>query len=238
MNLTDVVGTVVDGKYQVERMLGRGGMGAVFFATHLGTERPVALKIIVPQYAADASFMERFRREARAAGRFRHPNIVDVTDFGEAEICGQNVAYLVMEYLDGCSLEDVLMEQPVVPVDWTVEVFEQLALGLGELHRKGIIHRDLKPGNIWLEPNLRGGFTVKLLDFGLAKVNEPATGSFVTRARTPSPSSTAVTVVGGAGVNAAAIESTIRDTPASEAPTIVGSKASADKGGGTSAGVL
>lgn len=235
MNLTDVVGTVLDGKYQVERMLGRGGMGAVFFATHLGTERPVALKIIVPQFAADASFMERFRREARAAGRFRHPNIVDVTDFGQANICGERVAYLVMEYLDGCSLEDVLMEQPVVPVDWTVEVFDQLALGLGELHRKGIIHRDLKPGNIWLEPNLRGGFTVKLLDFGLAKVNEPVAGPAVTGARTPSPSSTDVTVVGGAGVDATAIESTILDARASEAPTIVGSKDSATATGGLTA---
>ncbi len=246
MNLTDVVGTVVDGKYQVERMLGRGGMGAVFFATHLGTERPVALKIIVPQYAADASFMERFRREARAAGRFRHPNIVDVTDFGQADICGEHVAYLVMEYLDGCSLEDVLAEQPVVPVDWTVEVFEQLALGLGELHRKGIIHRDLKPGNIWLEPNLRGGFTVKLLDFGLAKLNEreltttaPASQSDVSgwhadstiisgaerTGRPPDapasrpPASEAPTVVSGPNIG-----STRPTASASEAPTVVGSR--------------
>ena len=226
MNLTDVVGTVVDGKYQVERMLGRGGMGAVFFATHLGTERPVALKIIVPQYAADASFLERFRREARAAGRFRHPNIVDVTDFGQADICGHRVAYLVMEYLDGCSLEDVLMEQPVVPVDWTVEVFDQLALGIGELHRKGIIHRDLKPGNIWLEPNLRGSFTVKLLDFGLAKLHdqEPIAEATSTEPAAPVVSRIQATIISGSGAFEPSIEPTITDPPASEAPTVVGKR--------------
>ena len=225
MNLTDVVGSVVDGKYQVERMLGRGGMGAVFLATHLGTERPVALKIIVPQFAADASFLERFRREARAAGRFRHPNIVDVTDFGLADICGQHVAYLVMEYLDGCSLEDVLMEQPAVPVDWTVEVFDQLALGIGELHRKGTIHRDLKPGNIWLEPNLRGGFTVKLLDFGLAKLHdpEPIAGTAATGRAAPIPS-VDVTVISGAGDADRHLAPPIPPMPASEAPTVVGGK--------------
>ncbi|MBK6426113.1 MAG: serine/threonine protein kinase [Blastocatellia bacterium] len=226
MNLTDVVGTVVDGKYQVERMLGRGGMGAVFFATHLGTERPVALKIIVPQYAADASFLERFRREARAAGRFRHPNIVDVTDFGQADICGHRVAYLVMEYLDGCSLEDVLMEQPVVPVDWTVEVFDQLALGIGELHRKGIIHPDLKPGNIWLEPNLRGSFTVKLLDFGLAKLHdqEPIAEATSTEPAAPVVSRIQATIISGSGAFEPSIEPTITDPPASEAPTVVGKR--------------
>ena len=167
-----IVGAVVDGKYRIEKMLGRGGMGAVYLATHLGTDRTVALKVILSKYATDAASAERFRREARAAGRVRHPNVVDVTDFGVAELDGQPVAYLVMEYLDGCSLAEVQSEDPKLPLDWTVDVIDQLCLAIGALHEKGIVHRDLKPSNVWLEPNLRGGVTVKVLDFGLAKLGE------------------------------------------------------------------
>jgi eukaryotic-like serine/threonine-protein kinase len=82
MELLDFKGQTLDGKYQMTRELGRGGMGTVYLATHLGTERPVAVKIIAPQFMERAEFVERFRREARAAGRLRHPNVVDVTDFG------------------------------------------------------------------------------------------------------------------------------------------------------------
>src|SRR5436309_15802694 len=97
--LEQYVGQVLDDKYRLERLLGRGGMGSVYLATHLGTGRFVALKLIAPQYMRNEEFVERFKREARAAGRLRHPNIVDVTDFGFAD----GIAYLVMEYLDGCS---------------------------------------------------------------------------------------------------------------------------------------
>src|SRR5580704_3493091 len=99
----NLIGLVVDNKYKVEKQLGRGGMGAVYLATHLGTDRPVALKVIVPQFNAKDEFVERFRREAKAAGRLRHPNVVDVTDFGFATVGNDRVAYLVMEYLDGCT---------------------------------------------------------------------------------------------------------------------------------------
>ena len=101
LTLDHLVGTTVDGKYRVERLLGRGGMGAVFRAIHLGTDRTVALKVIVPDFADRPDFLARFEREARACGRLRHPNIVDVTDFGYAEADGRRMAYLVMEYLDG-----------------------------------------------------------------------------------------------------------------------------------------
>src|SRR3954463_14862158 len=100
----DFAGQILDGKYQMTRELGRGGMGTVYLATHLGTERPVAVKIISPQFMKRPEFVERFRREARAAGRLRHPNVVDVTDFGLAHTAEGQVAYLVMEYLDGCTL--------------------------------------------------------------------------------------------------------------------------------------
>lgn len=167
------VGQVLDAKYRLERLLGQGGMGAVYLATHLGTERFVALKLIAPQFMRNEEFVERFKREARAAGRLRHPNVVDVTDFGFANAGGESVAYLVMEYLDGCTLGDVLAEEGRLPLDWAVDILEQVCSAVHEAHQQGVVHRDLKPDNIWLEPNRLGGYRVKVLDFGIAKLAEP-----------------------------------------------------------------
>ncbi len=172
--LEELKGQILDEKYLIERKLGQGGMGAVYLAMHLGTCRSVALKVISPQYMAYPEFVERFKREAEAAGRLRHPNIVDVTDFGFAQIREQKLAYMVMEYLDGCSLGEVLGDGKQLPVKWVVEIIEQVCLAIDEAHRRGIIHRDLKPDNIWLEPDRRGGYNVKVLDFGLAKVVDTA----------------------------------------------------------------
>lgn len=176
MNLESLIGQTLDSKYLIERELGRGGMGAVYLATHIGTERPVALKVIVQQFMQRVEFVERFRREARAAGRLRHPNVVDVTDFGFAETLQGRVAYLVMEYLDGCTLGEILEEEKQLPLGWTLDILEQVCSAVHEAHGQGIIHRDLKPDNIWLEPNQRGGYTVKVLDFGIAKLEEPMSG--------------------------------------------------------------
>ncbi|MEK7724396.1 MAG: serine/threonine-protein kinase, partial [Acidobacteriota bacterium] len=173
MNLESLIGQTLDSKYLIERELGRGGMGAVYLSTHIGTERPVALKVIVPQFMERPEFVERFRREARAAGRLRHPNVVDVTDFGIANTSQGRVAYLVMEYLDGCTLGEILEEEQQLPLGWTLDILEQVCSAVHEAHGQGIIHRDLKPDNIWLEPNQRGGYTVKVLDFGIAKLEEP-----------------------------------------------------------------
>jgi serine/threonine protein kinase len=166
------VGQVLDEKYRLERLLGQGGMGAVYLATHLGTERYVALKLITPQFMRNEEFVERFKREARAAGRLRHPNVVDVTDFGFSGEGVGRVAYLVMEYLDGCTLSDVLVEEERLPLYWVVDILEQVCAAVHEAHQQGIIHRDLKPDNIWLEPNGLGGYRVKVLDFGIAKLAE------------------------------------------------------------------
>src|SRR6266566_3246962 len=166
------VGQVLDEKYCLERMLGRGGMGAVYLASHMGTERYVALKLITPQFMRNEEFVQRFKREARAAGRLRHPNVVDVTDFGFARARGEHVAYLVMEYLDGCTLGDVLKEETRLPLEWVVDILEQVCSAVHEAHQQGIVHRDLKPENIWLEPNRLGGYRVKVLDFGIAKLAE------------------------------------------------------------------
>lgn len=168
MELKELLGKVLDEKYQINKQLGEGGMGSVFFATHVGTGRPVALKVITPKLMANEEFVERFRREAKAAGLLRHPNIVDVTDFGFAQVGVHRVAYLVMEYLEGVSLSDVLSEEKELPLSWIIDIFEQTCSAVERAHRQGVVHRDLKPDNIWLEPNERGGFTVKVLDFGLA----------------------------------------------------------------------
>ncbi len=172
MKPESVIGQTLDDKYKIESQLGKGGMGTVYLATHIGTERPVAVKIIASEFMKRAEFVERFRREARAAGRLRHPNVVDVTDFGFSDTNGGEVAYLVMEYLDGCTLGEVLKEEKNLPLSWTVDILEQVCSAVHEAHGQGIIHRDLKPDNIWLEPNQRGGYTVKVLDFGIAKLEE------------------------------------------------------------------
>ena len=166
------LGQVLDEKYRLERLLGRGGMGAVYLATHLGTERYVALKLITPQFMRNEEFVARFKREARAAGRLRHPNVVDVTDFGFAEAGGEALAYLVMEYLDGCTLGDILAEEKRLPLEWVVDILEQVCSAVHEAHQQGVVHRDLKPDNIWLEPTRLGGYRVKVLDFGIAKLAE------------------------------------------------------------------
>jgi serine/threonine protein kinase len=170
--LTRLIGQTLDGKYYLDKLLGQGGMGAVFLATHLGTKRPVALKVIAPQFTSNEEVGERFRREAEAAGRLRHPNVVNVTDFGVTILEKDQLAYLVMEYLDGLSLGEMLKEKGQLPLNFVVDLVEQICLAIGNAHNLGIIHRDLKPDNIWLQPDGRGSYNVKVLDFGLAKLRD------------------------------------------------------------------
>src|ERR1044071_1079059 len=122
--LSKLIGQVLDGKYQLDKQLGQGGMGAVYLATHLGTKRPVALKVITPQFMAHAEFVERFKREAEAAGRLCHPNVVNVTDFGFANVGTDRIAYLVMEYLNGCTLGEVLNEESHLPLSFVIDIVE------------------------------------------------------------------------------------------------------------------
>jgi serine/threonine protein kinase len=224
METTNLIGQTLDGKYLIERELGRGGMGTVYLATHIGTERPVAVKVISPQYMQRAEFVERFRREARAAGRLRHPNVVDVTDFGFTDIDSGRVAYLVMEYLDGCTLGEILEEEQNLPVGWTLDILEQVCSAVQEAHEQGIIHRDLKPDNIWLEPNQRGGYTVKVLDFGIAKleaIQHIDTGEHEVRtSASPTLSGSASPTFGG--VDDTAIHDSISPTMLAEAATLAG----------------
>lgn len=149
-------------------------MGAVYLAMHLGTARTVAVKIIIPEYAARDELIVRFQREAAATGRLRHPNVVNVTDFGVASAAGTQLAYLVMEYLDGQTLAEYQKNHGQMPLDQVLDIVEQIALAVDAAHAAGIIHRDLKPDNVWMEPNGRGGYNVKVLDFGIAKMASDA----------------------------------------------------------------
>ncbi|HVS33132.1 MAG TPA: serine/threonine-protein kinase [Thermoanaerobaculia bacterium] len=167
-----LAGALLDGKYRIGRTIGRGGMGAVYQAQHVGTGRPVAVKVILPALLRSSEAIERFRREARAAGRLRHPNIVDVTDFGVVAVDGQDVAYLVMEYLEGSTLRALIEARGALPLDVVVNITEQIAVAVSQAHAAGIVHRDLKPDNVWLVNDARGGFTIRVLDFGIARLGE------------------------------------------------------------------
>ncbi|HEY3739248.1 MAG TPA: serine/threonine-protein kinase [Bryobacteraceae bacterium] len=165
-----MIGEILDGKYRIDNQLGAGGMGNVYLATHLGTTRVVAVKVIAPKWAADPHFLGRFQREAQACGRLRHPNIVNVTDFGIAKAGNADLPYLVMELLDGDTLAAFQKTNPRPALTLVADLLDQIGLALEEAHRHGIVHRDLKPDNIWVEPDGRGGYSVKVLDFGVAKV--------------------------------------------------------------------
>jgi tRNA A-37 threonylcarbamoyl transferase component Bud32 len=171
----DRIGSQIAGKYRLEMILGRGGMGTVYRATHTWTGRPVAVKLLHHEHAHDAASVSRFLREARAAAAVRHPNAVDVLDMGQDET---GAAYLVLEYLEGDTLAAHLA-QGRMAVDEVVRCFVPILEALEELHKAGVVHRDLKPANVFLARAVRGGIIPKLLDFGVAKVLE-ANSSLVT----------------------------------------------------------
>ena len=164
-----LAGVVLDEKYRLDERLGEGGMGTVYRATHLLIERPVAVKVLNSRLVTDEAARERFRREARAAGRLQHTNAVAVTDFGETR---DGLVYIVMELLEGRSLRDVLAREAPLDPARAVSVMLQVAAAVGAAHEAGIIHRDLKPGNIFVVQRPHAPHIVKVLDFGIAKIAE------------------------------------------------------------------
>lgn len=157
------IGDVVAEKYRIEACLGEGGMGAVFRATHLVSHKPVAIKWL-KRSIADVAAVERFTREARAAGRITHPNVVDIYDIGLTH----DSSYLVMELLRGESLADRGKRGQLSPTS-AVELLLPALRGLVEIHRQGVIHRDLKPANIFLPQSSDGAaLGAKVLDFGIS----------------------------------------------------------------------
>ena len=162
-----LLGLVLDDKYRLDERLGEGGMGTVYRATHLLIERPVAVKVLSPRLVSDEAAKERFRREARAAGRLQHTNAVAVTDFGETR---EGLVYLVMELLEGKPLREVLAHDAPLDAARAVSLMLQIAAAVEAAHEAGIIHRDLKPGNIFLVQRPDSPYIVKVLDFGIAKI--------------------------------------------------------------------
>jgi serine/threonine-protein kinase len=168
-----LVGFTLDEKYRLDARLGTGGMGAVYRATHLLIDRPVAVKVLNPKFVEDESARERFRREARAAGRLRHPNAVAVTDFGETR---DGVAYLVMELLEGRTLRELMSREAPLDAARAVSLSLQASAAVAAAHEAGVIHRDLKPGNIFVVQRPNAPHLVKVLDFGIAKLADEADG--------------------------------------------------------------
>jgi serine/threonine-protein kinase len=167
-NANALLGKVIDGRYQVESVLGQGGMGIVFRAVQTSVQRPVAMKTLHPQLAMAPTFFERFRREAEIASRLHHPNIITIFDFGRT---ADGLCYYVMEMLQGESLRQRVKRDGPMTLRQAAAVIEQIALGVGHAHKQGVVHRDLKPHNVMLSL-IDGNEYVKVLDFGLVKAME------------------------------------------------------------------
>lgn len=156
-----MIGRLIDGRYQVRSRIARGGMATVYLATDLRLERRVAIKVMHGHLADDESFKQRFIQEARSAARLAHPNVVNVFDQGQ----DADSAYLVMEYLPGITLRDLLQEYGSLTAEQTLDISEAVLSGLAAAHKAGIVHRDLKPENVLLADDGR----IKIGDFGLAR---------------------------------------------------------------------
>jgi eukaryotic-like serine/threonine-protein kinase len=159
--------TQIASRYEIERRLGAGGMSTVFLATDSVLERAVAVKLLAEHLADDEDFVARFRREALAAARLQHPNIVQVFDSGQDPESHRH--YIVMEYVEGPSAADLLREYRELDIEQTVAIVRDACHGLDYAHRAGVVHRDVKPGNLLLAEET--GIT-KLADFGIAKAAE------------------------------------------------------------------
>jgi serine/threonine-protein kinase len=156
-----LAGQVFSSRYEIEREVARGGMAEVYLARDQLLNRPVALKCLFPEYAREPSFVERFRREAQAAANLNHPNIVAIYDWGQES----GTYFIVMEYVEGRSLRDLLRAEAPLDPNLTAEVGAEIASALAFAHRSGVVHRDVKPGNVLLT---RAG-NVKVTDFGIAR---------------------------------------------------------------------
>ncbi len=165
-------GTLIAGRYRVLGFIGAGGMGAVYRAEHVHMRKTVALKLLLPEFVKVEEVVQRFEREAIAAGRIDHPNVVAASDFGKLD---DGSFYLVLEYVDGTSLR-ALLANGALPAVRALHIARQTALALGAAHAAGVVHRDLKPDNIMLVPAPEGGDRVKVLDFGIARVAPPGQG--------------------------------------------------------------
>jgi eukaryotic-like serine/threonine-protein kinase len=162
-----LLGRVVDGRYRIEKAIGRGGMGVVYLATHAVLSKKLAIKVLKGQMAKDEETVQRFRQEALAVTAIGHEHIVDITDFGRLP---DGAAYFVMEYLEGMALTDLVQRGGSLPMADAIGIVIQIASALGAAHARGVVHRDLKPDNVFLINRGNSSRFVKVLDFGIAKV--------------------------------------------------------------------
>jgi len=162
-----LIGQVLDGRYQIEKILGEGGMGLVYKARHVTLGKPLAIKVLRAEVSKDQEIVQRFRQEAQSATAIGNHHIIDISDFG---VLPDGSTYFVMEFLDGISLTRAIEPNQPLKSARTIHIAKQLCRALGAAHEIGIVHRDLKPDNIYLIS--RGGDKdfVKVLDFGIAKV--------------------------------------------------------------------
>jgi serine/threonine-protein kinase len=187
---------VIGEKYKVARLLGEGGMGAVYEAENTWTRRRVAVKVMRPEFARDPEASQRFLREAQSAAQIDHPNVVSVLDMGRDATT--KALFIVQEYLVGCELRALLDEKGAMPPEQALELMLPVIDGLVAAHALGVVHRDLKPENIFLVQSRTGRTVPKLIDFGIAKAlrpredeflpSRPAATSTSTRAPTCGPS--------------------------------------------------
>jgi serine/threonine-protein kinase len=178
------VGDVLDEKYRIDGVLGVGGMGVVFAATHLRLDERVAIKILLPQWSEDRSLVQRFMQEARACTKIRSEHVVRVLDVG---LLGEQ-PYLVLEFLEGKDFDAVVAECGPLQISDAVDCLLQASEALAEAHASGIVHRDLKPANLFLTHRADGSPCVKLLDFGISKViadEAPRLSGFQTQGTLP-----------------------------------------------------
>ena len=159
--MSDQGPTVFNDRYELHRKLARGGMSDVYLARDLLLDRPVAVKVLFPEYAKDPTFVERFRREAQAAANLNHPNIVAIYDWGQQA----GTYFIVMEYVEGRSLSEIIRTDGPLHPRRAAEITADVAAALGFAHRNGVVHRDVKPGNIIISPTGQ----VKVADFGIAQ---------------------------------------------------------------------
>jgi eukaryotic-like serine/threonine-protein kinase len=160
-------GVVIDGRYRVQRLIGRGGIGLVYLCHHEVLEKPVAMKVLRPEYAEQPEVLQRFVNEARAASAIKSPHTVNTLDVGSLP---SGAPYFIMEYVDAETLATRLQREHALPLSEAVEVARQMADGLAAAHGAGIVHRDLKPENVFVAKEPDGSLLVKIFDFGVAKV--------------------------------------------------------------------
>ena len=172
------LGTTLAGKYHLTELIGAGAMGRVYRADHLALDAQVAVKLINPETATDAQTARRFQTEARAASRLRHPNTIQITDFGQAE---SGALFIVMELLRGRTLARIIEEGAVLSPRRIADLLGQALSALDEAHAAGVVHRDFKPENVFVEMLRTGREHVKVLDFGIAKLRGEADANLTLR---------------------------------------------------------